>query len=1177
VSSLRLGVVIAASFQALGFAPADGGQQPILLTADQEATTPRVKDGSADAKPEVRFQSVRILDRDGTIVSSEDKGALTLDDWQRAARPWTRLDEAYLYHDQAWQRVLAGGRIEQGYRVVRTPNRAIGSRRSAPVKAELGPTLTRLAGGIRPVEVILALKDYPSWDIPLVASSRFLSDADRESGLAMRAAALQARKASFDVHASGVLAHLARLGGEVIGRGWGGGWIMARVPPSALRALASRADVARIDAVSGVAEQAQAEHDSAGEATVPGPGSFNLGETRHGTRVDANRFLAAGLTGETPNPDRHSAGDIVIGVNELRLMEDEACFLADGDGCGSKSRLRERFECNGAIPGDRCQEVTDLSDIDEPGSSAAPFLCCAVSSDCSADGTWTCSLGVPGGLCPSTRACECVASTCARHGTGVASIAQADYTGGQGDDFAVGDDACPGGCIHDDTFKNRATGIAPEASLVFWGRHEPGPQSEDSLAAAFTSAIEHHVDILNNSWTWRGGGTDCNPLAIRAFEKEAENAYDDGIFVVAAAGNHPDGVLGSCDVGSPADIPKVFAVNGLRTSALGCGSNYKACVVTPDSAATGGATLTTPDGVAHLGALSVIAMDAPTGIRYVTTERGDFGEVDERVAFGGSSGATAVVSGAAALVKSHYLRRGDSWINAPGRLYTVMLAMGDRHFGATAAQLVTGSSADWGFGRIKLRKLGATDPGGRDAFMTHTASVASPVDWVPFATPLDADTKLVKCVLLQEEDMSGQEFVSNVDLRVEVREPTAGACGNPGAVLSSREDTSFDIKSMVAFTSTEAALGGKCVNVVASPLQIVPPAVTSHVMCYASSIADDAQLPDTDGDDLPDVDEITRGTSPTVADTDGDGITDGMEVYERRTSPILADTDGDGVPDGVDLITFDHCTTSRLGVPIFAAMASTVTRPPTFEWQNAADTDGVRLDICADSACRDVSQTFDVVGTSLALAGGLAQGTEHHWRAFAEVGADVGCRPSETSAFTLDEPPMLALPADIFAEASGAGGTVVTYSAAATDVVDGTAAVACIPASGSTFAPGATSVSCSATDSHGSTVSGAFTVTVTFSWSGILPPIDADGTSIFRLGKKVRVSFALTGASAGIADGVFALHVGTETHVFRYDSEDGRYSLKLDTDGLSAGTWPLRIDLGDGVPHVVPIALREKD
>jgi MYXO-CTERM domain-containing protein len=56
---------------------------------------------------------------------------------------------------------------------------------------------------------------------------------------------------------------------------------------------------------------------------------------------------------------------------------------------------------------------------------------------------------------------------------------------------------------------------------------------------------------------------------------------------------------------------------------------------------------------------------------------------------------------------------------------------------------------------------------------------------------------------------------------------------------------------------------------------------------------------DCDGDTLTDDDEIERGTSPTLADTDGDGVDDGTEVNGANpTDPLDSDTDGDGLCDG---------------------------------------------------------------------------------------------------------------------------------------------------------------------------------------------------------------------------------------------------------------------------------------
>src|SRR5262249_28782483 len=154
----------------------------------------------------------------------------------------------------------------------------------------------------------------------------------------------------------------------------------------------------------------------------------------------------------------------------------------------------------------------------------------------------------------------------------------------------------------------------------------------------------------------------------------------------------------------------------------------------------------------------------------------------------------------------------------------------------------------------------------------------------------------------------------------------------------------------------------------------------------------------------------------------------------------------------------------------------------------------------------------------------------------------------------------------------------------ATDLVDGAVAVTCSPPSGSLFGPGTTTVTVSATDAHGNQLTKSFTVTVTFSAADCLPPINADGSSVFKLGRTVPVKFRLTGASAAISNLVATLHLsrisdgvaGTEADAdstsaadvgdrFRYDAAGDQYIFNLGTRGLSPGTWQLRIDLGDGV------------
>jgi hypothetical protein len=86
--------------------------------------------------------------------------------------------------------------------------------------------------------------------------------------------------------------------------------------------------------------------------------------------------------------------------------------------------------------------------------------------------------------------------------------------------------------------------------------------------------------------------------------------------------------------------------------------------------------------------------------------------------------------------------------------------------------------------------------------------------------------------------------------------------------------------------------------------------------------------------------------------------------------------------------------------------------------------------------------------------------------------------------------PVLSLPANITTQ-----NTAVTYSASATDLVDGSVAVTCTPPSGSTFPVGTTAVNCSASDTRGNSAAGSFTVTV----EEAPPPADTEAPTITSL------------------------------------------------------------------------------
>jgi len=74
--------------------------------------------------------------------------------------------------------------------------------------------------------------------------------------------------------------------------------------------------------------------------------------------------------------------------------------------------------------------------------------------------------------------------------------------------------------------------------------------------------------------------------------------------------------------------------------------------------------------------------------------------------------------------------------------------------------------------------------------------------------------------------------------------------------------------------------------------------------------------------------------------------------------------------------------------------------------------------------------------------------------------------------------PVVFVPEDIIAEATGPEGRIVNYKANATDIVDGNLATVCNPKSGSTFALGQTRVECTANDKAGNNGKNEFVITV---------------------------------------------------------------------------------------------------
>ncbi|MGZ4314754.1 MAG: fibronectin type III domain-containing protein [Gaiellaceae bacterium] len=156
--------------------------------------------------------------------------------------------------------------------------------------------------------------------------------------------------------------------------------------------------------------------------------------------------------------------------------------------------------------------------------------------------------------------------------------------------------------------------------------------------------------------------------------------------------------------------------------------------------------------------------------------------------------------------------------------------------------------------------------------------------------------------------------------------------------------------------------------------------------------------------------------------------------------------------------------------------------PTLGTYLTGADQFSLTYDMTGGSAYTQIGSTQDVTSGSTASVNwtNLNPDASYEWYATVSDGTATTTGPSWTfrTAAPLNRPPTVTVPADITHEATGPSGATVTFTATASDPEDGTLTPTCAPASGSTFALGATTVTCTATDSGQLVGSASFTVTV---------------------------------------------------------------------------------------------------
>jgi hypothetical protein len=133
-----------------------------------------------------------------------------------------------------------------------------------------------------------------------------------------------------------------------------------------------------------------------------------------------------------------------------------------------------------------------------------------------------------------------------------------------------------------------------------------------------------------------------------------------------------------------------------------------------------------------------------------------------------------------------------------------------------------------------------------------------------------------------------------------------------------------------------------------------------------------------------------------------------------------------------------------------------------------------------------------------------------------------------------------------------------------------------------------------AVDYAGNSATKTVTYHVGYTYDGIRQPINADGSSVFKLGSTIPVKFQLMDANGNFVTGATAkiymakisgtitgseleatsTSAATTGNLFRYDITGNQYIFNLGTKTLSTGTWQIRIELDDGTSKYVTIGLK---
>jgi X-Pro dipeptidyl-peptidase len=218
------------------------------------------------------------------------------------------------------------------------------------------------------------------------------------------------------------------------------------------------------------------------------------------------------------------------------------------------------------------------------------------------------------------------------------------------------------------------------------------------------------------------------------------------------------------------------------------------------------------------------------------------------------------------------------------------------------------------------------------------------------------------------------------------------------------------------------------------------------------------------------VDLVDPAATASCTPASGSTFVIGTTTVHCDTRDASANTGG-----GSLTVTVRDTTGPTLHLPAPISVDATVT--PTVTVSYAATASDI-VDPAPAVACLPASgSAFGIGTTHVTCTGADATGNTTTGSFLVTVNDKLPLPPAPVVVVDSD-PAVLHLPASIQASATSRLGVAVSYAATATDALDPAPVLACLPASGSTFALGTTTVQCTATDRAGNISRGSFTVLV---------------------------------------------------------------------------------------------------